>query len=85
MLEITGTPEDKEKNPSSGTMFQRVRLWPLVGLSMNTERPQGMLHEFKRNVSVDELPQILKSFTQCKIGYGNSYNILGKFDVMVTS
>ena len=37
------------------------------------------VHEFKINVTVEEALQIWENCTQCKIGYGNSYNILENF------
>ena len=39
-------------------------------------------HRFKINVTVEEALQIWENCTQCKIGYGDSYNILGKFDML---
>jgi len=42
-LEMPGTPDDKEEKPAGDTVFQRARLWPLVVLSMSTERPEDQL------------------------------------------
>ena len=42
-LEMPGTPDDKEEKPAGDTVFQRARLWPLVVLSMSTERPRWLL------------------------------------------
>jgi hypothetical protein len=48
-LEVTGTndEDDKEENPAWGwgVLFQSTRL--LVGCSMSTERPQGLLLRHK--------------------------------------
>jgi hypothetical protein len=33
----------REKKPARGTMFQRTRLWPLVGPSVSTEKSQVLL------------------------------------------
>lgn len=40
------------------------------------------VHDFKRNVTVEEALQIWENCTQCKIGCGDSYNILLKFDML---
>ena len=42
-LKMPGTHDDKEEKPAGGTVFQSMRLWLLMGLSMSTERPQGLL------------------------------------------
>lgn len=41
-LEMPGIPVDKEEKLAGGNLFKSARHWPRVGLSMSTERPQGL-------------------------------------------
>jgi hypothetical protein len=42
-LETPGTPDYKEENSAGSTVVQSMRLWPLKGPSMSTERPRWLL------------------------------------------
>jgi hypothetical protein len=58
---MPGTPDDKEEKPAKGTVFHISRQWPLVGCSISTGRPQGLLLWHKQLVMT--FPQLFLVFT----------------------